>query len=397
MTRTLSNAGELYIAPGGPVYRYSRRLSLDGTGKVSVARRIVAVLIITWVPMCLFAILQGTALGPTPRESFLLDFATHARFFIAMPILVVAEGIIGPRLTRAGLKFVDDGLVRSEDMPAFERAVADLARRRESMLATVVTLALAAFGAWQLTYESASGVSVGSWQSLTLPPGHAFNVSLAAVWSHVVALPIVLFFLYRWLWRLIIWSLFLWDVSRLDLRLVPTHADGAGGLGFLGVAHLSFGTLAFGVSSVLSAAAAFRIVFDGAGLQTFQIPVVVLLVVLLVLFLGPLMVFSSQMSRHWRAAMGAYGSLVVHYNRSFHKKWVDGLAPEGENLLGSADIQSLADLGSSYQFVKDMRFTPFDRWTVIQLALATVAPALPLVLLVVPVSQILDALAKVAL
>ena len=394
----LSNESALYVAPGGPVYRFMRRLALDRHGQVSVLRRIILLISITWLPMCIFAILQGFALGATPRESFLLDFAAYARYFIALPLMIFADGIIGPRRRLAGLQFVRDGLVGPQDMPAFEQAVARLASRRESVTATVVTIALALFGAWQLTFESATGVAnVASWQTFNLPGNHALSYPLAALWSHLVALPVFLFFLYRWLWRLIFWTLFLFDVSRIELRLVPTHADGAGGLGFLEIAHVSFGTLAFAATSVLSAQAAFRIVYEGAGLKTFQGPVIIVFLVILVLFLGPLLLFSPMMNRTWRAAMRSYGSLVVHYNRGFHEKWVDKSGPPGEPLLGSADIQSLADLGNSFRFVNDMKIVPLSRWAFIYLALATVLPGLPLVLLVVPVSEIIDALAKVAL
>ena len=44
-----------------------------------------------------------------------------------------------------------------------------------------------------------------------------------------------------------------------------------------------------------------------------------------------------------------------------------------------------------------MRLIPFGRSALIQLVVATLLPALPLVLLVVPMSEILAALAKVVL
>ena len=97
------------------------------------------------------------------------------------------------------------------------------------------------------------------------------------------------------------------------------------------------------------------------------------------------------------SALMTYGSLVVRYNRNFQKKWMESPPPENEELLGGADIQSLADLGNSFRFVNDMRITPFGRWTVLALGIATALPALPLLLLMMPIQEILSALAKVAL
>ena len=137
--------------------------------------------------------------------------------------------------------------------------------------------------------------SVGS--PIMLPEGHAFSYSLAALWNHLIAVPVLLFLWYRWLWRIVIWTLFLRDVARLELRLVPTHADGAGGLGFLEIAHTSFNILAFAVGSVLSAQAAFKIVYEGASIEVFQTPVIIVLVVMQILFLGPLLLFSRPCPR----------------------------------------------------------------------------------------------------
>ena len=215
------------------------------------------------------------------------------------------------------------------------------------MVATLVLVVLAVFGSWNLTFESARGV-VG-WQSVVLAEGHAARSSLAAVWNHLVAVPVLLFLWYRWLWRILFWTLFLWDVAKLDLRLVPTHADGAGGLGFLEIAHASFGILAFAVGSVLSALAAFQIVYEGASINAFQTPVIIALLVIELLFLGPLLVFSPTMGRVRRAALKSYGSLAVRYSRGFQEKWIDSPPPPDGQLLGNSDIQSLADMGATFR------------------------------------------------
>jgi hypothetical protein len=397
MTAVLTNESELYVAPG-PERRLIERIGIrrKDARRWSLPRRIVTLVLITWMPMCLFALLQGTALGPTPRASFLLDFGTYARFFIGLPILLVADVLVCSRLRTAGLQFVHDDFIRREDVPAFERAVAQLARRRESSMATVVILGLAAIGAWRLTFEAATGrIASADWRSIALPDGHAFPYSLAALWNNLVALPIVLFLVYRWLWRILIWTLFLADVARLDLKVVPTHADRAAGLGFLEVAHISFAALAFAFGSVASAEAAFGVVYEGAQVTSFQMPLIVLIVVTQLLFLGPLLVFCPTLARSRRAALGSYGGITSRYGRDFQDKWMGGEEPTEESWLGSSDIQSLADMGNSFRFVDEMRIVPFGRRAVLELAVAAALPFIPLVLLVVPSSEILEVLKKV--
>jgi len=397
MNSALANENDLYIERGGPAYRLMQRMGLIRGEDPSVRRRVVVFLAVTWLPLLIFAVWEGLAIGPTSRESFLLDFATFARFLIAVPLLVVAEVVIGPRMTSAGLQFVRAGLVRPADYPAFEQAIRRVVRWRESLWAELVLLGMALVGAWTLTTESLYGSTTASWQNAVGATDQGSRLVLVGLWYHIIAVPIIQFFWYRWLWRLIIWMRFLYDVSRLDLDLVPTHADAAGGLGFLGTAHTAFGILSFALSSVLSAAAAFRIVFEEAPIETFQVHFITVLIAAEVLFLGPLILFCPALIRARQTWLREYSLLVLRYNRAFHEKWIEGRVADGEQLLGSGDIQSLADLGNSFEFIRGMKVVPFSVRVILQLAVVTILPALPLVLLVMPVEKILDLMAKAVL
>ena len=66
------------------------------------------------------------------------------------------------------------------------------------------------------------------------------------------------------------------------------------------------------------------------------------------------LVFSPALVRAKRDALLSYGALVNRYNRAFHGKWLDRQPPEHESLLGSSDVQSLADMGNSFRVVDDM-------------------------------------------
>ena len=107
---------------------------------------------------------------------------------------------------------------------------------------------------------------------------------------------------------------------------------------------------------------------------------------ILIVFLSPLLVFSPKLFEVKRKGLLEYGALANEYTQSFERKWIRREAPGGEPLLGSADIQSLADLGNSFEIVRKMRPVPFDLWTVIfPMVAAAAIPFLPLVLTVFPV------------
>ena len=103
------------------------------------------------------------------------------------------------------------------------------------------------------------------------------------------------------------------------------------------------------------------------------------------------------MYRAKREGLLYYGSMVIGYNRDFEDKWDKGSGPQSKELLGSADIQSLADLGNSYRFVKEMGYVPFGKGAVVYQAVMTLLPALPLAPPVVPMSEIVAVLSKLEL
>ena len=391
MTTALAHEAELEFELGGPAYRLMQRVGLIQGAGPSIGRRTVGFLLITWVPLLVFSLIEGRALGPTPRQSFLLDFATYARFFLAVPLLFVAEVVVGPRLRSAGLHFVHGDFVRPEDLPAVEAAIVRASRRREALLPELVMLGLALFGAWNSVETWTGGATTVTWSSAMVKGGA--GLSLAGLWYRFVAVPILQFFAFRWLWRLLIWTFFLAEMARLKLRLVATHPDRAGGLGFLGTAHVSLGIFAFGFSSVLSGQAAFQIHFEAAPIESFKTLFAVYLVLMELICVGPLLIFVPLLARVRREGLRRYSILADTYNRAFEQKWVAGQGPPDEPLLGSADIQSLADLGNSFAMIREMKPVPFSRQLILQIAVLACLPGLPLVFLVMPVGDLLKLLA----
>ena len=108
--------------------------------------------------------------------------------------------------------------------------------------------------------------------------------------------------------------------------------------------------------------------------------------------LGPLLVFAPQLAQAKRRGLREYGMLAARYVRDFDAKWLRGGAPADEPLVGSADIQSLADLRSSFEIVQGMRIVPITKDAVLRLAAATLVPIVPLLLTLMPLEQLLKVL-----
>ena len=189
------------------------------------------------------------------------------------------------------------------------------------------------------------------------------GLSLAGWWHALISVPFFQFLLLRWYFRGFIWARFLWQMSRLDLQLVPTHPDRVGGLGFLTNVVYAFTPILLAHGALLSGLIADRIFFDGAKLPQFMVEIVGGVAVLVLLVLFPLMVFAGQLARLKRTGLADYGRLAQRYVREFDQKWLRGSEP-GEPLIGSPDIQSLADLANSFEVVRQVRFVPFSKETV---------------------------------
>jgi len=84
--------------------------------------------------------------------------------------------------------------------------------------------------------------------------------------------------LLRWYLRLGIWFQLLWRVSRLNLRLLPTHPDHAGGIGFLGMSSYAFAPILFAQGTVLAGLIASRIFYQGESLMSFRLSIAAWLV-----------------------------------------------------------------------------------------------------------------------
>ncbi|HEX4652681.1 MAG TPA: hypothetical protein VH227_00375 [Candidatus Udaeobacter sp.] len=203
-----------------------------------------------------------------------------------------------------------------------------------------------------------------------------------------MSLPLVQFILLRWYFRLLIWTRFLWQVSRIDLRLVAIHPDRAGGLGFLSTVTYAFAPLLAGQGVLLAGVMANKIFYAGAKLTDFKLELLAMVIMMLFFVLAPLLVFTPRLARTKRLGLAEYGGLAQRYVREFDQKWLRREAPADEPLVGSAGIQSLADLGNSFEIVKGMKPVPFGKDTLLQLAVISLAPVAPLILTMIRVRGI---------
>jgi hypothetical protein len=389
---TLNEHPDFSLVLGGPLFQFYRRVHLSGDTLERVRRRVVVIVAIAWLPPLVLSMIGGHGLGGSIAVPFLYDIEMHVRFLIALPILICTELIVHNRLRPAVISFLERRLIVPEDIPGFHKAIGSTLRLRNSFTVEVVLLVLVyTFGLW--IWRSQVATDSVSWYALRDASG--LHLTLAGYWYALVSIPIFQFILLRWYFRFFIWFQFLWRVSKLNLRLIATHPDRAGGLGFLGSSTYAFGPILFAQGALLAGLIANRVLYLGENLIAFKVEGAGLLAFMVVFVLSPLIVFTPQLARAKRQGLGDFGRLVSRYVQGFEEKWVRPRASSEEELLGSGDIQSLADLGNSYAVAQEMRLTPFGLKDVTRLAVATAAPLLPLALTIFSLEELVSRLIRI--
>lgn len=374
------------LVHGGLVHRIATRLPFARSDRYALAALFLGIVAI--LPIVVLAALQDVLFGNRVALPLALDWSALVRFAICVPLLVLAERAIDARLSEAVDLFRSSGVVPESVRADFDSALRRLTRSLNSVLPELILLAVAFGSAWAGA-RATLGITVPTWR---LPvPGDESSATLAGQWLSLVSLPLFRFLVLRWFWRIFLWSRFLFRVSRMNLTLIPTHPDGAAGLGFLGVAHTSFSALLVPLALTTGARGVFWVQYGGGSLDSLRNALIAFLILALAVSLGPLLVFLPKLLTAKRRGLAEYGTLASDYTQRFDRKWVRQES-SGEEILGSGDIQSLADLGNSYAAIRNMKFVPATAANAVTLLLSAALPLLPVLAVIVPIEKILGVL-----
>ena len=376
-------AAEPSAIDGGPLFRLLLRLGLVVPKPSRVVLRALLTVSITWLPLLVFSLFERGDSGQLAAHSLLRDVGTLARFLVTLPLLIFAEVPVDSRLRSVVRQFHASRLVPEAAEAGWNAALAKLTRRVAAWWIEVAALVIVVLIAWRNVVPGS--LDVVGWG---LDSASARGLTPAGWWFTVVSRPVFQFVVLRWLWRLIVWALFLRDTSRLELRLISTHPDCVAGLGFVGLGQGAFATVAFALASGAAGLLANRVLYGHETLAAIRGTMIGFVVLLLLFILAPLIAFTPRLARlRWQGQF-RHGALAARYASDFDTKWAGDSPPASEPLLGTADIQSLADIQNSFEPVAKLRTLPIDFTTLRVLALAAAVPFLPVLCLEIPLKDL---------
>lgn len=373
----------------GPFPHFQKSLGLFRPVGFNIASRATVAILVGWFPLVVLVLAEGLR-SQVSFLSFLRDYGVHARSLIAAPLLIVAEAICLRRLEAIAVYFVRAGIVQERDRPYF----AGLARSTRSLMnstfAEVLAIILAyVVGLFLVRYVHL--IAVPPWY---LVGGTTMTISWAGWWYALVSMPLLLILFFGWLWRVVLWARFLIHVAQLPLSLISAHPDRTSGLKFLNSSLFAFMPVALSFGVVAAGSAANRVAYQGATLEGLQKTAGGLLIFVLILFVGPLLVFALKLHRQKVDGIFSYGMLADGVGRQFERKWLAKYDKYADGALDASDFSATTDLYQVVSNVHEMRILPFDLRGLLSLAVSTLLPFIPVVLMMIPIKQILQEAAR---
>ena len=378
-----SDNGTFSLFDGGPFPVIREGLGVARPDAPKIGRTLAAAVLFTWVPLIVLGTLHEHG------ASVLRDAAVHARFLIALPLLLVVPALIRDRLRALLEHFSTAGLIKESAAGKFISYQTSAMKLRDSRVAEIAALGLAY--AWAVFYLIVVVPQLPtSWRIVE----GASRLSAAGWWLVLVSQPVYIFVMTRFLYRMGLWWRFLRQVSRLDLNLRAAHADGAAGLGFLGLSLSAFAVPCFAVAASVAGGLANFVLWGGLSVSSYKYPILTFVLALGMLFAGPLCFFVRALSDAKRQARLKYGSLAAQQLAEFEETPLDGGLPQHRNLLNAPAFSAVRALQSTVAQVYRVRTFPFEKTEFLRLLVIGFLPFLPVAALEIPLKDLLTKLAK---
>jgi len=361
------------VAAGGLVFRLLRSLGATSSDAVRPMRSVVLVLLLTWVPLAVLTLLDGTFLGTAVQVPFLRDPAMQARQLVALPLLLLAEGKVS-QVAQMMLAFIRERrLLPEAELPALDARVDQLVRERDSWAVELLIIA----GTVALLWFAKDAIVAERMGTHTSWLGGGGTLSWAGWWYFMVSGVVVNVIGMRWIWWTFIWTRFLVGFLRPRLVVSPGHPDLHGGLAFLTIAQTSFAPVFASLAATVAGRLGFEVIYDGATLDGVKLPVAVVLLLAAVVMFLPLLLFSGRFLAIKRRALLEYDALGKQLVASFEQKWL-GAARTDEPLLDSSDPSTYTDFVAVYASLRQMQPSPLDARRAVPGLLLVAVPFLPL-------------------
>ena len=388
-SREQAAIGEYLASHGGPFYELQLRLGLLHRESLHVVRRAVIFVALSWGVPLLLSLAQGLGSDSVGVRGYLHDLSVWSRLFAATGLFILAEGQVEVGLRSKLVQLTRAPVIAPDSLPAAAEAVANALKLRSSRAAELIC-GIAGFAlsvSWLmhlLTIDAESWRVVGGWPTL------------AGWWVIIFSGPLFNFLLLRGLWRYFVWGRLVYKLSLLKLRLVASHPDGNGGIGFLGEYPNAYAMFVLGLS-IVGAVAVTRHVFEnGTSPTTFSLVVAIWLAMILIIFSLPLLAFTPVLIRLKESSLAIFGAQATRFLRQAEHAML------GRNVVADDPSEFAAerppvDASASFLTTGRLSTTLVNRKAVVPIGAAALAPFAIVGAKFLPYKEVISILKKLLL
>jgi len=354
------------FASGGLLSKILRRIGMDGEQVKHKFLWIVLLVLLCWLPLLALSFYQFGF-----RNFYLLfvrDVATHVRFLIALPLLLIARQTVNRNFNNMVETVYETEIVNEENDEKFQKILRWVLKWKKAVIIDILLVLTVYITLYIRENEmETAAIAYAPW----LKKDDA--ASLAGWWYIIFSLPVLQLIFYRWLYTIVLWIIFLFKMSRIHLNLSSLHPDGVGGLGFLRYTQLSYFPVALAFSSIAAAGLNNMMIFADASINEFKVLIISVLVFTLLIFVIPLLIFIPILSIVKKRYYMYYSHRAWLCARDYEKMLND----YNEDRENKPDASWHIDSIGSFEKTADMKPILIDKTILIAFVSAVVIPFLP--------------------
>lgn len=344
--------------------------------------------LLTWLPLAIASLLTNEFFYTSGEITFVKDFEIHVRFLFVVPLFVLLQEPV-TNYFRAFFK-TTQGRLDPDSWPD----LADLIRKGQRMISQIwpdILIVIMVYALAFLSWDDAKLVDTGKGYLIDLETG---DIRFAGYYYLLISFPIFQLLIVRWLGRWFMWVYTLAKMNKLPIRIDVANVDLIGGLTYLSFIPFMFSFVFLGFSAVVSVNFGLEIAYHGAKLSDYYFHTIAYILIITSLIYSPLLLFMPKLSRSRFKAIHRMGNFVSEHNQAFENKWINKGKQEDEDILGSADPSSMADLGGSYDPVLNMKAIPINYRIFVTSCGIIFLPFIPLIFTKYSLQQLIEILSK---
>jgi hypothetical protein len=398
MNQAANNSWGVSLIRGDLLFRLQRKIGLIPEQGLGIVRRALFWSLLAWLPIAVWALLQGRLLPVAGGEPLLAHFGINARLLLAVPLFIIGEGMMHSTLTTLLPRLVSSGIVPPSQLDRFRSVLGDIARLRDSVLPWLAIFAvLASFFLFSMPNGVPHELAWDKAQLNSQAQPDSNGLGFGAWWYLYVGRTIFLTLLLAWLWRLVLLFILFKRIAGLELSLVPTHPDRCAGLGFLAKIPVMFAPFVLGISAVFASGWAHQVVYHDVAIASLRVEIMAFVGVVTLLGVAPFLAFLGLMLKTKKRALLEYGDLVGRHGRLVRERWIDGKTIVDAPILDAPELGPIADTAAAYELIAKIRPLPLTMGALMPLAGAAVMPMIVLAALDLPLKTVLKSILKILL